>query len=402
MDELTFLLILAGVGVVLLVAMFTYYKHHKKINNEISGFSQHVNAIDDVLLDENSSNGLIDRDLPSSFTASRNENFYVDDINLGQESFVNKQSQEPQSKEPVTASQPVKTANTNNTSANNTSTNNLDTPSDGKRELVDGVYINTKRVISSRIDDYQSKIYKDSDTSSLQQAKPINSFAPIKKEQEAESPLTDEGLFAEVSQSDNTQESERPPSVVKATQAPQEKLVSKRKKMDVPKTTRASQKISVVYDPMPDGVDKLIISHTILSKSKPFSGVQLFQALESAGLVYGEMKIYHYPCDESPESFALFSIANVVEPGTFDPQNPDALKTPGISMFMRLPTRMDNYEAYKKFIHVAQMIAAELDGELCDETRSQLTQQAISYKKEQIRKLNFAMVKAEKLSGNTH
>jgi hypothetical protein len=46
------------------------------------------------------------------------------------------------------------------------------------------------------------------------------------------------------------------------------------------------------------------------------------------------------------------------------------------------------------------MIAADLEAELCDETRSQLTQQAISYKKEQIRKLNFDMAKAEKLAAS--
>jgi len=400
MDELTFLLILAGVGVVLLVAMFTYYKHHKKINDEISDFGQHVNTIDDVLLSENSSDSPIDHDLPSSFSASRNESFDVDDINLGHESFVDKRSEAP-----VTKSKSVETSKTNddfNNIDNNTLNRNeppLDASLNDERELVDGVYINTKRVISSRTDDYQSKVYTGAEANPSQQSKPINSFAPIKSEQEVEPPLTDDDLFADIARSDSVQESQRPPSVVKATQ---EKPVPKANVTEKPKAANGKQKVSIVYDPLPEGVDDLIISHTILSKGEQFSGVDLFKALESAGLIYGEMNIYHYPGDESPESFALFSIANVVEPGTFDPQNPEALKTPGISMFMRLPTRMDSYEAYEEFIHVAQMIAAELDGELCDETRSQLTQQAISYKKEQIRKLNFAMAKAEKLSGNSH
>ena len=114
------------------------------------------------------------------------------------------------------------------------------------------------------------------------------------------------------------------------------------------------------------------------------------------------MNIYHYPGTTDPETYALFSVANVVEPGTFNPQDAENFRTPGISMFMRLPTRTDSYKAYEEFIHVAQMIAVELDGELCDESRSLLTQQAIAYKKEQIRKLNFELAKADKLAGSHH
>ncbi|MCU7799757.1 MAG: cell division protein ZipA [gamma proteobacterium symbiont of Lucinoma myriamae] len=242
MDELTFILILAGIGVVLLVAMFTYYKHHKKINDEIENFNQNK---------------------PASFKKTT-ETFA---------SFVDQ--------------------------------NNIQT-----------------------------------ETTDL---------------------LTDESTAVQDS----------------------------------------SQKIKVHYDAAPEGVEEIIISHTILTKGEFFSGQQLYKALLNAGLSYGEMNIFHYPGDNKPETFALFSIANIIEPGTFDLLD-DEMKTPGISIFMRLPTRMGCDEAYDKFIHVAQMIAADLGGELCDETRSQLTQQVISYKKEQIKKLKFEMEKAKKLADMGH
>ena len=137
-----------------------------------------------------------------------------------------------------------------------------------------------------------------------------------------------------------------------------------------------------------------------MKKDKYFSGRDLFNALQSAGLSFGEMNIFHYPGDDDAETFALFSVANIVEPGTFNPEDADNFSTPGISMFMRLPGRIGSSKAYDKFIQVAQIIASEINGELCDETRNQLTQQAISYKKELIRKLNFEMDKAEKLAEN--
>ncbi len=359
MDELTFLLILAGVGVLLLVAMFTYYKHHKRINDEINNFNHHVNTIDDVLLDESSSDDAFHHDLPSSFSASRNENFDIDDFNLGHESLNDKEQKTALNAEPQeTSQQPA-----------------------NERELVDGVYINTKRVINNVSGHSQSEVV------ATQQSKSVSSFAPLPNNNEL------------ISESDEHL-TERPPSVRQEARQPNQKTTTTRVvEKTIPVDSSAEQTIKIVYDSVPEGVDELIISHTILSKGEFFTGEQLFHALDSAGLSYGEMNIYHYPGDEATDSFALFSVANVVEPGTFNPQEPETLKTPGISMFMRLPTRMDSYKAYEKFIHVAQTIAAELGGELCDETRSQLTQQAITYKKEQIRKLNFEMAKADKLSG---
>ena len=397
MDELTFLLILAGIGVVLLVAMFTYYKHHKKINDEIKNFNYHGHTIDDVLLDERSSENINEKkddmlyhDLPNSFSASRQDHFDIEDVQLKHDPISSASSTEPSST--------VKTPH-------------------NERELVDGVYIHSKRVISTN--------------DSTPHSKPAQTSKPISKPVSSYTHTNVKSGIIPGSLTDTEQlETERPPSMSKANSAfaaadstlikhnsgaaqmTEEAVVSSQTqdKTNIQSSTQksvqksaptSSQTIKIVYDPVPEGVKELIISHTILSKGEYFTGRQLFDALESAGLFYGEMDIYHYPGDDSAESFALFSVANVVEPGTFNPQEPETLTTPGISMFMRLPTRMASHDAYEKFIHIAQKIAAELGGELCDETRSQLTHQAIMYKKEQIRKLNFDMAKAEKLAGTT-
>ncbi|MCU7939964.1 MAG: hypothetical protein KZQ64_05395 [gamma proteobacterium symbiont of Bathyaustriella thionipta] len=348
MDELTFILILAGIGVVLLVAMFTYYKHHKKIKDEIENFNHHSNTIDDVLLNGhettpdtvNTTDKLTDSELPGSFAASRQDNFDIDQVNISHEenSFVS--------------------------TPDDINVNDLKID---KRELVDGVYINSKRVINTSNPVSESKV-------STPFTKNTETFDIFDK------------------QDDRHHDSEQ--------------LNSTDAKVNVSKTGSHSiadkpQNIKVIYDPVPDGVDELIISHTVLTKGDFFSGEQLFNVLTKAGLSYGEMNIFHYPGNDKTDTFALFSIANVIEPGTFDVQNKE-MKTPGISIFMRLPTRIGSYVAYEKLIDVAKVIATELGGELCDETRSQLTQQTISYKKELIKKLNFEMAKAQKLADMRH
>jgi len=301
MDELTFILILAGIGVILLVAMFTYYKHHKKLDDEIQGFNNHTNDIDDVLLNDtgrsgfaNSGHKLDDSELPDSFTASKDEKFDLDlDLELK--------------------------------SGQIEKTHNKEIEEECERELVDGVYINSKKVIKTnqRVPTYKRK------------------HTPIKK---------------------------------------------------------ISQNIKVVYDPLPEGVEDLIIFHTILAKNTLFSGKKLYKALANAGLSYGEMNVFHYPGDEKRDTFALFSVANIVEPGTFDLDKAQSLKSPGISLFLRLPTSIGNFHAYEKLLRVANVIAMELGGELCDESRSKLTRQAIGHKKELIKKLNFELTKAQKLA----
>jgi len=331
---LTFLLILVGIGIVLLVAMFTYYKHHKKIRDEIEDFNQQANHIDDVLLEKTfdkseppaqsqvidsnkiqafNNNDLPDQQLPGSFSASREDNFNIDDIQLMDErSFID--------------------ASNKNSITNNAA---VEMNTDAEDGLVDGVYLKSKRVI----------------------ANPNPQRNPLKS-------------FSKTTETFNTHI----------------------------KNTQAEPDIKMVYDPLPDNVEELIISHTILSKEEPFSGDKLFKAIKTAGLLHGEMDIFHYPGDTKPQTFALFSLANLVEPGTFNPAETEDFSTPGISLFMRLPSRIDNNDAYDKFIKVAIIIATELDGVLCDETRSRLTQQTVTHKKELIKKLNFELIKAEKTS----
>jgi cell division protein ZipA len=388
MDELTFLLIIAGIGVILLVALFTYYKHHKKIQDEIQDFNTKPESIDDVLLnefDEGRSNddffGISsesnDFDMPDSFSASRQDNFDIEDVNLHRDTNQQYTSQQASNRQ-GSYHQEAKPDRTQTV-----------TPHD-ERELVDGVYINTKRVISHTNTEVkpQTGFTKTTDT--------FKSYKSAQKSQPDESSQTVQPTVASTSKTEQKAE-----QITERTGEQKTLQQAEKPALNVKDNNQPGQRqsIKIVYDSIPEGVQELIISHTILARGEHFRGRDLFAAIKSAGLSFGEMNIFHYPGDDKSETFALFSVANVVEPGTFNPDEAESFTTPGISMFMRLPTRIDSNKAYDKFIQIAQQLAKELNGELCDETRSQLTQQAIAYKKEQIRQLNFELVKAEKLAG---
>jgi cell division protein ZipA len=125
---------------------------------------------------------------------------------------------------------------------------------------------------------------------------------------------------------------------------------------------------------------------TVMARSgESFSGDALRHAFERAELCHGDMNIYHR--HEQPRDHrtpTLFSAANVLAPGHFEPAGMDTLSTPGIAMFMSLPGPDSPADAFQQMLDTAKTVAEELHGTLCDETRSTLTPQSINHLRERI------------------
>ncbi|MDR9435451.1 MAG: cell division protein ZipA C-terminal FtsZ-binding domain-containing protein, partial [Thiohalophilus sp.] len=85
----------------------------------------------------------------------------------------------------------------------------------------------------------------------------------------------------------------------------------------------------------------------------------------------------------------VFSLANTVEPGTFDLNAIEQLQTPGLSLFMQLPAPIDSREAFELMLKTGRNLAEQLGGDLCDERRNVLTLQTIGHLKEQIEAFLF-------------
>ena len=68
---------------------------------------------------------------------------------------------------------------------------------------------------------------------------------------------------------------------------------------------------------------------------RPFTGDELFATLRTCGLKFGDMNIFHRvePLTKSVQ----YSVASAVEPGTFDMAEMEAIRCPGLCLFMQLP-----------------------------------------------------------------
>lgn len=117
-------------------------------------------------------------------------------------------------------------------------------------------------------------------------------------------------------------------------------------KHDVPE-----QKIMVIY---------------IIAQSVPrFYGNDILDAMKTVDMQYGDMKIFHYHGpDKNHSNRALFSVANIHEPGIFNLDKIDSFVTDGLAMFMCLPAEIGGDIAFEIMYDAAQNLAHLLGGEL--------------------------------------
>ena len=103
-----------------------------------------------------------------------------------------------------------------------------------------------------------------------------------------------------------------------------------------------------------------------------FSGLQLLEALEAEGLEFGRFDIFH-KLDE--QGRPLFSLANLLEPGTFDMSTIREGAYPGIAVFAVVPGPLPAVQIFDRMLAVARSLAARLGGSLQDERGAWLSAQ---------------------------
>jgi len=134
-----------------------------------------------------------------------------------------------------------------------------------------------------------------------------------------------------------------------------------------------------------DAGEKIVVLHVTAGRGYLFTGPLLVDALERTGLQYGMHGIYHWMGSAQSGSTPLFSVANMLEPGTFDLDRAQDMDTPGVAMFMQLPGPFDGLTAFEQMLEVARRLADELEGQLLDGKRCDLTTQAIEHLRSDLR-----------------
>ena len=139
---------------------------------------------------------------------------------------------------------------------------------------------------------------------------------------------------------------------------------------------------------------EVVVINVMAKQGFDFVGDDLMQVLISNGLRFGEMNIFHKRLGNDSKSVLVFSVANILNPGTFDLNNMDSFRTLGISLFLALPTAINNGDAFEQMLNVAQQVSSSLDGELKDDHRNVMTAQTIEHYRQRISDFELRQLKA--------
>jgi len=134
--------------------------------------------------------------------------------------------------------------------------------------------------------------------------------------------------------------------------------------------------------------DEVIILHLMAEQGEVFQGDELLKALIANGLRYGSLKIFHRHEREDGSGKVLFSMANSVNPGTFELNAMGEFLTPGVTFMMVLADSEDPLVTFDLMLASIHGINSAIGGELKDQQRSALSQQTAEHYRQRIMDFN--------------
>ncbi len=152
-----------------------------------------------------------------------------------------------------------------------------------------------------------------------------------------------------------------------------------------PAPERPPARSSVGRRPSEWPVERIVTLFVMARDGQRFQGADLIVAAEKAGLEFGDMAIFHRLVDGKREQGPLFSVANMLKPGSFDLTRLESLSTPGLSFFMTLPGPLPALDAWDAMLPTAQRMAELLDGQVLDDERNALGRQRIAHIRDELR-----------------
>lgn len=131
--------------------------------------------------------------------------------------------------------------------------------------------------------------------------------------------------------------------------------------------------------------EEVIIINVMAPSGYRFHGEDLLKVLLDNGMRFGTMNIFHRHLESDGSGEILFSMANMVMPGTFDLDEMSSFETPGVSFFLTLPIEADSLLAFEAMVSTTSALCSILGGELKDENRSVMTQQTVEHCRQRVK-----------------
>ena len=154
------------------------------------------------------------------------------------------------------------------------------------------------------------------------------------------------------------------------------------KRSEQPQQT-SSECAGIRPDPAESSV---VVLHLISDSGSSISGEELVRALQKQNLKYGDMGIFH--CLETETNKKIYSVANALEPGSFDLSDMASFSTVGITFFFTPDEHSEPIPAFDKMLEDVSIISKELGCVLKDQHMSPFGGQGVEHLRQQV--IDFA------------
>ncbi len=131
--------------------------------------------------------------------------------------------------------------------------------------------------------------------------------------------------------------------------------------------------------------DKIVSLYVAAKAGQTLRGEDIVVAAEKTGLIFGHMNVFHRLIEGRPERGPVFSMANILQPGSFDMAAIREMETPAIAFLLTLPAPMTALEAWEKMLPNVERMAELLGGVVLDDSRNALGRQRIQHIREELR-----------------
>ncbi len=113
-----------------------------------------------------------------------------------------------------------------------------------------------------------------------------------------------------------------------------------------------------------------------------YEGGRLLETLQAESLQHGKYDVFHRLHDDGT---SIFSVASMVEPGTFDLETMPGIEYPGVTLFAQLPGPVPGMHALNELVACARRLQQTLGGTLQDDRGVPLTVHRIERLRQEVR-----------------
>jgi len=131
-----------------------------------------------------------------------------------------------------------------------------------------------------------------------------------------------------------------------------------------------------VSEPLNKAPEDIFIFNVVAKEGSKVQGSEILQFFLTSGFRFGDNGIFHRHLHSNGTGPILFSIANMMKPGTFDLDNMEQFVSEGISFFVVAPNPEINVEAaFDLMLTAVQQMTDEFECVVLNAQREPFTEQ---------------------------